>query len=98
MKDPRRSRHLFDLGRFVVDPEVAELLSYADVRRLVERHARGDWGEVSAERRAMNDAFAHPKNRSRNASAQSVHVLGNAQICILTTQSKGRRKTRLFLI
>lgn len=98
MKDPRRSRHLFDLGRFVVDPEVAELLSYADVRRLVERHARGDWGEVSAERKAMNDAFAHPKNRSRDSSAQSVHVVSNAQICTITRQTKKRRYTRLFLL
>ena len=95
-RDPRHGR--FDLGRFVIEPEVADLLSWADVRALVARHARGDWGRVSPERRRMNDSFAHPKNRSTNATAQSVHTVKNAQICILTQQAKGRRTTRLLLL
>ena len=88
---------LFDLGNFEIEPSTASLLSYAQLRRLVERHARGDWGEVSAERKAMNDAFAHPKNRSRDSSAQSVHVLGNLLVCVQTRQRDGRRQTRVFL-
>mgnify|MGYP001589621597 CR=1 FL=1 len=93
------NRHVrFALGEFVVDPEVASLLSYAQVNQLVQRHARGDWGQVTVHRKELNEAFAHPKSRTQRATAQSVHVLGNAQICILTKQDRGKRQTHLFLL
>ena len=95
-KDSRH--HRFALGEFVVDPEGTELLSYADCNLLIQRHARGDWGRVNAERKAMNDAFAHPKSRTQKATAQSVHVLKNIPVCILTRQDRGKRQTRLFLL
>lgn len=96
---PRDRRHvLFDLGEFVVDPEVTELLSYADVNQLVQRHGRGDWGRVNAVRKQMNNAFIHPKARMGKASAESVHIVRNTVVCIQTKQDKGRRKTLLFLL
>ena len=94
--DPRQA--LFDLGDFVVETEVAALLPFARVQEIIRRHARCDWGRVSASRKKENDAFAHPKNRAFGSNAVSVHVVSNAQICTITRQAKGRRYTRLFLL
>lgn len=91
--DPRNAP--FDLGDFIIAPEAAELLSFAEVRQLLERHARGDWGSVPAARRAQNESFVHPKNRTPGSNAESLHVLRHVPIRILTRQGTRRRQTRL---
>lgn len=92
---PRNVR--FDLGDFVLSPDVAQLLPYAEVSRLVLRHGRGDWGQVDARTRKENEVFAHPRYREHGAHAKSVHVVRNAKVTILTIQGKRRRQTRIFL-
>jgi len=94
--DPRAVR--FDLGDFVVDAEVASLLSFADVQGLVARHGRGDWGRVSPLRKAQNEAFTHPKNRALGSRAESIHLHRGVSVAIITQQKAKRRQTRLFLI
>jgi len=96
--DSRSAPVLFELGDFEISTAVADLLSEAEVRRLVLRHGRGDWGSVSEHRRKMNDAFASPKNHAVGSYAQSLHETKNLQVAVLTKQERGRRTTRLFLI
>lgn len=99
MKNHRDRRDVrFDLGNFVIDPEVTELLSYAQVNSLVLRHGRGDWGRVGEVRRQWNEAFAHPKSRTKSATAESIHTIANARVCVLTRQEGARRTTHLFLV
>lgn len=95
-KDPRQM--LFDLGDFVVDPEVTELLSYAQANLLVRRHGSGDWGRVSAAQRKKNQAFLHPKAWVGTATAESIHYLNNLAVRIQTKQARGRRHTRVSLL
>ena len=45
----------FSLGQTVITPDALENLDAADVLRALQRHARGDWGEVPAEDRAANE-------------------------------------------
>lgn len=97
MTRPRPSDALFDLGDFAVDREVAGLVPFAEVQRLVRAHGRKDWGRVSAKERLDNEAFAHPKNRAVLTSARSVHRAGNVLLVVRTIQGKGRRTTRISI-
>ena len=47
----------FPLGRVVATPGALAALTQAgaDPRRLLARHARGDWGDLDAEDRAANE-------------------------------------------
>ena len=36
----------FSLGRVCITPNAASQLPHDDVKRALQRHARGDWGEV----------------------------------------------------
>lgn len=87
----------FDLGDFEIDPEVATLLPYAEIVRLVRAHGRGDWGRVPPKQVKDNEAFAHPKNRQALSFAKSVHRVGTSGtfVSVKTRQERGRRKTRL---
>lgn len=89
----------FDLGDFEIDREVAQILPYAEVLRLVRAHGRGDWGRVTTKQIRDNEAFAHPKNRLPLSFAQSVHRVGTSGmfVSLKTRQERGRRKTRLSL-
>ena len=95
---PRSSPLRFDLGDLEISPEAASLLSAAELRRILLRHGRGDWGAVSEHRKRVNDAFVHPKNRAVGSYAQSLHDAGNVRIAVVTKQGKGRRTTRLSLL
>ena len=95
-KSPRES--LFDLGDVYVDREAASLLSQAQVRQVLDRHHRGDWGDVSPPLKKRNDQFRHPKQRAPGTEAGSVHVIANTRVAILTKQGSRRRKTYLFLL
>lgn len=45
----------FDLGRIVATPGALEACSPAHLLECLSRHARGDWGNVSAPDAASND-------------------------------------------
>lgn len=45
----------FALGQTVITPDALENLDAADVLSALQRHARGDWGDVPAEDRAANE-------------------------------------------
>ncbi len=53
MLDLTRTEPRFPLGRIVATPRA--LASGVDLQKLVWRHHRGDWGDLSAEDRALND-------------------------------------------
>lgn len=46
------------LGRVLITPEALDALTAAgdDARGLLDRHRRGDWGDLDAHDRAANDA------------------------------------------
>ncbi len=44
----------FSLGQTVVTPDALSQVYLADIHHALQRHARGDWGEVSPEERAEN--------------------------------------------
>lgn len=43
------------LGRFVATPAALAALTHLDIRRALQRHLRGDWGDLDSEDRAAND-------------------------------------------
>jgi hypothetical protein len=45
----------FSLGQTVITPNAQENLDAADVLSALQRHARGDWGDIPAEDRADNE-------------------------------------------
>ena len=45
----------FSLGLMVITPNAAQELHPLDVRDAIQRHARGDWGELDPQDHAMNE-------------------------------------------
>lgn len=45
----------FELGQTVITAHAVQALDPDDVRLAVQRHARGDWGDICAEDAAEND-------------------------------------------
>jgi hypothetical protein len=60
-RDPRDiAAHLrqwpkFKLGRTTITPNARDSLNLEDVQSALERHQRGDWGDLEAEDRQVND-------------------------------------------
>ena len=54
METATMSKH-FPLGQLVITTNAADELHPLDVRDALDRHARGDWGEVCAEDAAENE-------------------------------------------
>ena len=46
---------LFSLGRLLITSNASSELNPADVLSAIERHVVGDWGELCAEDKAVND-------------------------------------------
>lgn len=71
------------LGRLLATPAAINALQTADVSifALVNRHARGDWGDVSAEDRQHNDLAAIAGER-----VLSSYSLPNGQTVWLITE------------
>lgn len=51
--NPRRPR--FPLGQIVITPGARDTLTNGDVLSALQRHARGDWGELADEDIAENE-------------------------------------------
>lgn len=58
MFSPHRPRDVLPLGRVLITPGALDALAHAaaDPRRLLDRHRRGDWGDLEAHDQAANDA------------------------------------------
>jgi hypothetical protein len=57
----------FDPGHIRVGPEAAKQLHAEDIGIAVIRHTKGDWGEVSASDREMNDRGLAEGSRVRSS-------------------------------
>ena len=45
----------FEMGRLVATPGAISALSHRDVAQAIARHLSGDWGDLNAHDRRMND-------------------------------------------
>lgn len=71
------------LGQLVATPAAIAALAAADVSifKLLNRHARGDWGDLSSEDLALNDLAAITGQR-----VLSSYLLGNGQKVWIITE------------
>ncbi len=53
---PSERTTLFDLGRRAITPGVNAQLHPIEILRALDRHSRGDWGEVCTQDQHANDA------------------------------------------
>jgi SAM-dependent methyltransferase len=85
--------YLFDAGRIEVSPAAAEVLAEAglEIAPFLERHRRGDWGDVDDKRRQLSDwALAH------NGVIRSAYRLPGDTVLLVHT-GIGRSRTRVML-
>ena len=74
------------LGRVIATPAVVAALPEAVLHGLLDRHAAGDWGDMSADDKASNDfASRHAEGRLFSSYATSDH--GN--VWIITEDLRG---------
>lgn len=80
---PALPRPRLPLGQLVATPGAVAALAAADVSifKLLNRHARGDWGDVSPEDHALNDLAAIAGQR-----VLSSYLLGNGQKVWIITE------------
>jgi hypothetical protein len=76
---------LFDLGAVVATPAALSLLSRLsiDPRSLLQRHVRGDWGDLDEEDRRLNDEAVMDGSRILSsyrvgAAAEKVWIITDA--------------------
>lgn len=83
------------LGQLVATPAAVAALSAAhmSIYLLLNRHARGDWGDLCAEDRTLNDLAAITGQR-----VLSSYLLGNGQkVWIITEGDSDHRVTTVLL-
>ncbi len=75
-----------NLGRVVATAAVAAAVPHHQITALLDRHAAGDWGEISEDDRAANDEDA----RSGDARLFSSYSTSeHAQLWIITDDIRG---------
>lgn len=76
MIDTNRPKPLFDLGQLVGTPGALEALEQAGQApaEFVLRHVVGDWGEVDAEDKALNDQSVQDGSRILSAYRTTLGV------------------------
>ena len=62
-----RSRPKFNLGKIVATPGALAACSPAHLNISLHRHSRGDWGDISAEDKALNDQSLVDRERVLSA-------------------------------
>lgn len=81
----KRRRFTFRLGRVVMTSSIAEYIKCGvDVRHLLQRHERGDWGDLSISDQKENDEAL--KTGGRLLSAYQFIV--NEKIYIITEANR----------
>lgn len=80
---PALTRPRLPLGQLVATPGAVAALAAADVSvfKLLNRHTRGDWGDLSSEDLALNDLAAITGQR-----VLSSYLLGNGQKVWIITE------------
>lgn len=88
----------FDLGQMIATPGALEALASAGQEPLyfLERHARGDWGEVGDEDGRLNDESVRDGSRILSA----YHTLHGDKLWIITEAAAddGRRASTCILL
>ena len=72
--DPRFDGARFFLGRLVQTSGALAVLSPEDVLAALQRHARGDWGELDAEDREANERARRDGSRLVSVYRSAVDV------------------------
>ncbi len=74
---------LFSLGRRIISENALAVLAEArvDPRRLLERHAAGDWGVIEDKSWYLNRMAV---DRGHGCVANAYAVLGNVRVVVLT--------------
>ncbi len=89
----------FDLGQIVATPGALEACSPDHLMLCLARHARGDWGNVCAEDKALNDQAL--KNGDRLLSAYAIDptkpAKGYGENCLWITTESDRSVTTFLL-
>lgn len=89
---------LFPLGRVVATPGALEVLTQAgqSPAEFLTRHSKGDWGEVSAEDRQLNDEAVRDGSRILSAYRTKADV----RIWIITeaADDQGHRESTTLLL
>ena len=81
----------FRLGRIVATPTALAYLTHEDIRRGIERHQAGDWGDVGEEDRKENEF-----SLTRRLRLFSVyHAESGVKFWMITEAD--RRSTRVLL-
>jgi hypothetical protein len=74
------------LGRVVATPPVVAVLPETLLHALLDRHAAGDWGDISADDKASNDlASRHADGRLFSSYATTDH----GGVWIITEDQRG---------
>ena len=50
-----RTVNLFSLGQIIVTDPAQEILERADIAKALQRHAKGDWGDIKQSDKEQND-------------------------------------------
>jgi hypothetical protein len=95
--DPDRRAPLFPLGAVVATPGAIALLRQHDTNpfTLLQRHVRGDWGELCAEDRIANERAVHGGGR-----IFSSYAVGSDNVWVITeavTDAGTRQSTCVLL-
>lgn len=91
-------RPLFPLGQVVATPAALQALAAAgeDAQHLLERHSRGDWGDLDKSDAALNDEALEDGSRIfssyRLANGEKLWVITEA------TDDSGRRSATTILL
>lgn len=93
-----KSRPLFSLGQVVATPAALEAINEAgeQAQKLLERHIKGDWGDLDAEDAQLNDEAV--KDGSRILSA---YVLSDGTKVWVITEAEddqGQRSATTLLL
>jgi len=91
-------RPLFRLGQTVATPAALEAIQQAgqSPAEFLDRHVRGDWGNLSAEDRALNDEAV--QDGSRILSAYGTRAGEKIWVITEATDDRGHRSATTILL
>lgn len=94
-----RTTPLFELGAIVSTPGASQALAPWQIRRYLDRHQMGDWGNVCEDDRALNDLAV--KDGSRILSAYPINpdlpCKGFGENCVWVITEADRSVTTFLL-
>lgn len=72
----------FELGRIVITRPALEALQHAgiDAYSLIQRHEKGDWGDLGHEDAATNDGAVTPGSDNYQARVFSAYILPRTSV------------------